>query len=593
MLDLDQIQGNILLPFGKLHQAVVCLRVYEDAEDTNALQHFKEWLADYRSRVTYTKTVRATQNRLRVIFGKYQLAPPRAGTRFLDRSPDARSPRAQAWREAEEPDPDVGPDEDLDATWVQIAFSHRCLKRLDPTITYVDQQFADDWFRLGMSGDSYALGDPTDPKTPGHRSQWVVGGEEDSKRADVFVLLANDKRPLLDDALCDLEQSLKNHHSLACVSYCEIGDLVSTDKAEHFGYRDGFSQPGILGRASTAMDDYLTRRKNPLDKGYEGFPGQQLVWPGEFVFSYVGQVAGETEPDHGDTRPSPPGPRWSRNGSYLTFRRLHQDVQAYRDFLAHEAGAVHADDPTEYLAAKLMGRWRDGAPIVRAPTASVVVDGLQELCTSNNFDFRADRDQILTKRDPDDCTDLDHGSTGDQDLPGARADRDGITCPFVGHLRKMYWRDDTTRDATDISTRRRMRRRSSEKRRILRRGLAYGPAYQSPVEGAPDTTDRGLLFLAYQASIENQFRWLVGVANTRKHPDGTPDDLRGLDPILGQRRPGSDSGGIPIICEEDAEDGSAKELVCRRLPDPPQWVIPTGGEYLFVPSRDALAELSG
>ena len=85
-------------------------------------------------------------------------------------------------------------------------------------------------------------------------------------------------------------------------------------------------------------------------------PGRAPRKPGEFILGY---------PDEdGPSRPLPQPEILSRNGSYLAYRRLEEHVGAFRDFL-REHGKT--PDGEELLAAKLMGRWRSGAPLVLAP----------------------------------------------------------------------------------------------------------------------------------------------------------------------------------------------------------------------------------
>jgi len=98
----------------------------------------------------------------------------------------------------------------------------------------------------------------------------------------------------------------------------------------------------------------------------------------------------------------------------------------------------------------------------------------------------------------------------------------------------------------------------------------------------PDATDRGLLFLSYQASIGEQFEFLLQKwANDQANPNEglAPDPGYGIDPIIGQLA--SSPKRYVIV-------GKTHQRVT--LPALP-WVLPTGGGYFFTPSRTALLEV--
>jgi hypothetical protein len=56
---------------------------------------------------------------------------------------------------------------------------------------------------------------------------------------------------------------------------------------EHFGYADGVSQPGVRGRIDNGSP--LTPNADPAGHENQGMLGQDLLWPGEFVFGFPGQ----------------------------------------------------------------------------------------------------------------------------------------------------------------------------------------------------------------------------------------------------------------------------------------------------------------
>ena len=150
---------------------------------------------------------------------------------------------------------------------------------------------------------------------------------------------------------------------------------------EHFGWLDGVSQPGIKG---------LT---NP-------FPGQRLIDPGHFVFGYPGQAG-------------PPPLAWMNNGSFMVFRRLNQLVPEFSSFILSAAGSLEVDPVL--LGAKLVGRWKSGAPLALTPSQDDTTIGADPN-QNNNFDFSDDQ--------------------------GERR------CPYAAHIRKTIPARTSTRGAS-------------------------------------------------------------------------------------------------------------------------------------------------
>ena len=139
------------------------------------------------------------------------------------------------------------------------------------------------------------------------------GGE---RAADVLIIVAGDDR---DDVACEVRRvrNLVEAHGATFVGQDEgkarRDGLVGH---EHFGFLDGISQPGLRGRASEDPTDVLTPRQNRADPG-EGKPGQELIWPGEFVFGYPAQVGSRDGVEPGgdasfDGAGSPQVPAWGQ-----------------------------------------------------------------------------------------------------------------------------------------------------------------------------------------------------------------------------------------------------------------------------------------
>jgi Dyp-type peroxidase family len=296
---------------------------------------------------------------------------------------------------------------------------------------------------------------------------------------------------------------------------------------EHFGYRDGISQPGIRG---------LTRRST--NKPDQGLPGQDLIWPGEFVLGYPGQ-----DPSDPVRQGSPPhmAAPWLRNGSYMVFRRLEQKVPEFRRFVADRAARLGMEP--DLLGARMFGRWKSGAPLELAPLYDNAALG-SDAMRNNDFDYGDD--------------------------PYQRK------CPYAAHIRKAYPRGDAPGGEAE-----------AQRHRILRAGITFGPEVAS---GETTTShSRGLMFVCYQTSIERQFEYIQrshannpGFVSGKVRPRSGAPVTPGFDPVIGQ-----------------AADGEAREMDepypnypagNRRttLEMPRQFVVLTAAGYFFMPSISAL-----
>ena len=114
-------------------------------------------------------------------------------------------------------------------------------------------------------------------------------------------------------------------------------------------------------------------------------------------------------------------------------------------------------------------------------------------------------------------------------------------------------------------------------RRIIRRGIAYGPPYRPD---SPDTLERGLMGYFLCGDLAMQFEFLLGVWANQ---DLSTSGLRGTrDPILGAQ---PDDGGQFVIRTADHRDPVV-------LDDLPRFVITRGSVYTFIPGIGALRFLA-
>jgi deferrochelatase/peroxidase EfeB len=155
----------------------------------------------------------------------------------------------------------------------------------------------------------------------------------------VLVMISAANRKALTAHAQRIRDSIQRTGGLTVV-YEDIGNALPGNR-EHFGYADGFAQPQIEGAGL------------PSQPG-GGAPLRDGRWrpirAGEFIFGY---------PDEENVEPQAPTPdEFARNGSFLVYRKLHQDVATFRAQLAKAAQIYSGGE--ELLAAKIIGRWRDG-----------------------------------------------------------------------------------------------------------------------------------------------------------------------------------------------------------------------------------------
>jgi Dyp-type peroxidase family len=443
------------------------------------------------------------------------------------------------------------------APLMAIAFSAQGLGRLTPVVEAIPSPA----FRGGLARRSALLGDPTDKADPGAPENWVVG--KPGSELDALIVIAGDHAGPVGQQAEALAGRLA---ALGAEAAVEKGDVrPDMPGHEHFGFDDGVSQPGIRGRASDAAADFITDRwldpAQNADALLFGYPGQDLIWPGELVLGYPA-----SSPDPLIPGPARECPTWMRNGSFLVYRRLRQDVGAFWRTMRDQAARLVAlagfgAMTDERLASKLVGRWPSGAPVVRTP--SMDDPGLGDDPLANN-DFCFD-DDTPERRDLPAKT---------ARYPRAGADSVGLVCPAGAHIRKVNLRDEPS-DVGGAS--------ATQSRRLLRVGVPFGaPLADKYGESGPDPLqgDRGLLFLSIQASIEDQFEFLQARwINNPSRPRGPG----GHDMIVGQNAATQD--GVRR-CHLFG-DGLQSAEVAADL----QFVIPTGGGYFFTPSLSALTAL--
>jgi Dyp-type peroxidase family len=436
-----------------------------------------------------------------------------------------------------------------DPLWVNLALGRHALDSLG----YGEVADLDEAFEQGMI--AQRTGDPSEPRFPDGSldpscpDNWVVGGP--NHRVDLLLIFAADAA--IEESARPLLEELGEIPGLKQI-YTEKGESLAGER-EHFGFADGVSQPGPRGivELDGVQVQVTTRYGVPPREGvHYGRPGQPLVPPGQFL---VGA--------DGDRRPPP---EIARDGSFLVFRRLRQDVRGFyedTDELASrigtETGDASLDGPK--LRALFVGRWPSGQPLMR-PGHEPPNDP-EPFLALNHFAYGA----------PLPSLNLSDGTS----IPGSPRDPDvvfgGSICPAYAHVRKVNPRDLGTDKGGAGETRR---------FQMLRRGIPFGPPYNHEDPDDPtNESERGLLFLAYQRSIVDQFETLN---SDWMNNEDTPT-AGGFDVLVGQNAAG---GHHAARAFHYLPAGS----VTRRYLVMKQWVTPNGGAYLFAPSIPAVSAMA-
>lgn len=427
----------------------------------------------------------------------------------------------------------------LDLFGLNIGFTSKGLAKLLGTDEVADAPGVDPSFVAGAKSRAEDLGDQVDA--------WLDPFASDI--ADGVLLVTG---PEATKVTVHADKILQSLAPTITAIYSELGETRPQRGHEHFGFLDGVSQPGIRG---------LTEPLNPEDET-QGLPGQDLIYPGEFVFGYPGQVDRLVDPEATKDTQGPiveaPLP-WMRDGSYMVFRRLEQRVLAFREFVEGEAARLGMDKGL--LAARLVGRWPSGAPLVLAPLQDDFGLGANDMA-NNAFEYQ-------------------------EDDPFQRR------CPYAAHIRKTYPRDDLN-DALDPAGNPIEAlagaggEASVQTRRLRRAGIPFGPEV-SDAEAVVDEGSRGLMFVCYQTSIVDQFEFVQrDWANApdfvigKGRPNGSGTVVPGHDPIIGQTADDARTFDEPVPNYPMGNVRSASAIGTR-------FVQATGAGYFFMPAISALA----
>jgi Dyp-type peroxidase family len=242
------------------------------------------------------------------------------------------------------------------------------------------------------------------------------------------------------------------------------------------------------------------------------------------------------------------------NSTFMVFRKLHQNVGSFDSYLEH----IGREFPggKEALAAKLAGRWRNGAPLGRFQTQREA-----ELFAEQ---WSRAKSAVLHARNPLERSEAKRRFAELNQLYTAfdyREDPAGGRCPLGAHTRRANPRAALAQDVPQ------------NRRRLLRRSMPYGDSQSSRT----DYGDHGLIFIAFNASLSRQFEYVQQAWLHGGNQAGLSDEQ---DPLTGE-------GGSFVV--QTAPDDPRPPFFCNKLP---RFVETRGGDYFFVPSLTALRAIA-
>ncbi len=454
-----------------------------------------------------------------------------------------------------------------------------------------------DPFIDGMAKRARLLGD--DFAGAGWRDKWDEIWQADAKPAHVLVSLnAQSGTRAQMDALTEKVTAAARACSVTLLdghnqkgkkreAYQELKAVFGPDGAplptEHFGFADGISDPVFEGQYTFGEEELQARGNGAVDGEGKWRP----LATGEFLLGYPD----EAQESSGPITPIP----FFRNGTFMAYRKIHENVTSWRNFITKAAadfqkisGISDPHDAMELLVAKMVGRWRDGVPLSKAPTPDEKrkFDGIYgpkraELRELKKSEFG----DPTRRRELEKELQLAYSDFSFSDDPK------GGKCPLTSHVRRVNTRDGLDPRANHPLAKSEPVRKGgsilNNRRRILRRGLPYG-------DSGPDTMDQdehGIVMLTLCADLFRQFefvqqQWVNYGLDARAGSDTCPivgnhsQGAETLDPEARKRNGPKAKFVVPADPEGDRPPFIVEGL--------PQLVETRGGDYFFVPSLTSL-----
>ncbi len=379
---------------------------------------------------------------------------------------------------------------------------------------------------------SFLLGDEKES----HPENWHWGGPT-APRVHILLMLYDQ-----NDGTLELlyNSQVDNADFKAGIAILYVKETtVLEDGKEHFGFRDGITQPDMQG-LDKADNLESFRKEKKVREGED-----EKIRAGEFVLGYKNEygsfaqspeVLSADDPKNilpvlgeGNTGKKDLG----KNGTYLVYREIEQDVPKFWQYLMDNA-AVTGDNITAaaiLLGAKMVGRWPNGTPIV------LKQEEVNDIDLKTKFNYF------------------------DEDIHGEK-------CPIGSHIRRTNPRDQLLDKKKDTSI------EVIRKHQLIRRGRAFGAplvASMQPgdiMKAAADGQKRGLHFICLNASISRQFEFIQSIWIKSSKFGGLYNDA---DPLLGGRSDVNNEFTCPM------------KPVREKYKNIPSFTTVVGGAYFFLP----------
>ena len=352
----------------------------------------------------------------------------------------------------------------------------------------------------------------------------------------------------------------------------EQGEVMLPSPKEHFGFTDGIGDPVFEGQyREDEMADKVIGRGKLMPKSKGEAPQWQPLAAGEFVLGH---------PDESQEIPPTGMPfDFMRNGTFMAYRKLHQNVETFHQVVKKEAEKyakimdIDVPQAIEVIYAKMCGRWRDGVPLSVVPEYDDWVKfGIENKLHAEDQGEKDTVENLVTQMKYIRSKEARDFRFGDDTL--------GYKCPVGSHLRRVNTRDylDPSNqvgvDENGIQHKNPNANASlNKRRRILRRGLPYGKPLD---QNRTDESEQGVIMLIMGASLFRQFEFVQ-----QQWIQYGLDFNQGNNtcPMLGDHRKHK-----RFTLPTDPKKGKPGYVMSELK----TFVECRGGDYFFVPSMTAL-----